>query len=122
MTDIKSETYLIPFEQVVCDFGSVVAWRLWTTGKRTKPRRQDKRERISQRLKTETDKIPAVFLWLASYPVWVTYVTLYQWQCEWTKNICAEKVREDAGMHLNSTVQECKTVSLLGAVAQIKWS
>lgn len=45
--DVKSErrTYLIPLEQVVCDFGSVVAWGLWTTGKWAERGRQETRER-----------------------------------------------------------------------------
>lgn len=29
----------------------------------------------------QTDRKPAVFLWLALYPVWVTDVTLYGWHC-----------------------------------------
>lgn len=43
--DVKSErqTYLIPLEQVVCDFGSVVAWGLRTTEKWAEGGRQEAR-------------------------------------------------------------------------------
>lgn len=42
------DTYLIPLQQVVCDFGSVVTWGLWTTGKwAERGRRRQGRDEIS---------------------------------------------------------------------------
>lgn len=46
----EREAYLIPLEQVVCDFGSVVAWGLRTTGKWAERGTQETREREMRRL------------------------------------------------------------------------
>lgn len=53
----SERTNLIPFQQVVCDFGTVVAWRLWTTDGWT----QTRETQISWGLKNLTrrkNKIP----------------------------------------------------------------
>lgn len=45
MLAISSDTYLIPLQQVVCDFGSVVAWGLIDDGEMRRARRtRDKRD------------------------------------------------------------------------------
>lgn len=45
MLAIRNDTYLIPLEQVVCDFGSVVAWGLIDDGEMSRARQaRDKRD------------------------------------------------------------------------------
>lgn len=46
MLAISSDTYLIPLEQVVCDFGSVVTWGLIDDGETSRPRHK-RDEKIS---------------------------------------------------------------------------
>lgn len=48
----RAKTHLIPLEQVVCDFGSVVAWGLWTSERRTERLVKDKRVRHRDRQNT----------------------------------------------------------------------
>lgn len=66
--DIKNETYLIPLEQVVRDFGSVVTWRLCMIEKRTRNKRRrsakDKRLRLTK--------------YLLRFSDWPHILTLYQ--------------------------------------------
>lgn len=50
MLAIGSDTHLIPLQQVICDFGSVVAWGLIDDGEMSRARQtRDKRDEISWR-------------------------------------------------------------------------
>ncbi|TNN34772.1 hypothetical protein EYF80_055065 [Liparis tanakae] len=56
---IERRTHLVPFEQVVCDFGTVVSRRLWTTEKETETERLDEGKRIRQRKRvTDAASLP----------------------------------------------------------------
>lgn len=44
MLAISNDTHLIPLQQVVCDFGSVVAWGLIDDGEMSRARTRETRE------------------------------------------------------------------------------
>lgn len=68
----RSNTYLIPLEQVVCDFGSVVARGLIDDRERNGGKETRETRRLARDL---TGWRPPAVSSMTSYPVWLTDVS-----------------------------------------------
>lgn len=62
MLAISNDTHLIPLQQVVCDFGSVVAWGLIDDGEMSRARTRETRENQEISRRCEGLKAFSVFI------------------------------------------------------------